>query len=44
MTQLMSLKKYMSYVGALGFGGKLDYSLLRRIFHDLFVRSGFDYD
>jgi len=34
----------MGYVRALGFGDKPDYSRLRRIFRDLFVRRGFDHD
>lgn len=37
-------KKYMAYVRAMDFGDKPDYSKLRRIFRDLFVRSGFAYD
>ena len=37
-------KKYLGYVRALGFGGKPDYSRLRRMFLDLFVRRGFEYD
>ena len=37
-------KKCMCYVRALGFGGKPDYSRLRRMFRDLFVRRGFEYD
>ena len=37
-------KKYMDYVRALGFGGKPAYSRLRRMFRDLFVRRGFEYD
>ena len=36
--------KYMDCVRALGFGGKPDYSRLRRMFRDLFVRRGFEYD
>lgn len=37
-------KKYMDCVRALGFGGKPDYSRLRRMFRDLFVCCGFEYD
>jgi casein kinase I family protein HRR25 len=37
-------RKYMSYVLALGFGGKPDYSRLQRMFRDLFVHRGFEYD
>ena len=37
-------KKYMDYVQAMGFCGKPDYSRHRRMFRDLFVRPGFEYD
>ena len=37
-------KKYMAYVRALDFGAKPDYSRLRRMFRDLFVRRGFQHD
>lgn len=34
----------MVYDRALDFGGKPDYSRLRWMFRDLFVRRGFEYD
>ena len=37
-------RKYMDYVRALDFGDKPDYSRLRRMFRDLFVRRGFEHD
>ena len=37
-------KKYMDRVRALDFGDKPDYSRLRRMFRDLFVRRGFEHD
>jgi hypothetical protein len=37
-------RKYMDHVRALGFGDRPAYSRLRRIFRDLFVRRGFEYD
>ena len=38
------VKRYMDHVRSLDFGGKPDYSRLRRMFRDLFVRRGFEYD
>ena len=35
---------YFDYIRSLDFDEKPDYSYLRRIFRDLFVREGFDYD
>ena len=35
---------YFSYIGSLDFGEDPDYSYLSKIFRDLFVREGFDYD
>lgn len=35
---------YIEYVLALGFEAKPDYSYLRAMFRNLFVRSGFEYD
>jgi casein kinase I family protein HRR25 len=35
---------YINYTRSLGFEDKPDYSYLRKIFHDLFVREGFQYD
>src|SRR5438094_447318 len=35
---------YLKYTRSLRFGGKPDYSYLRKIFRDLFVREGFQYD
>lgn len=37
-------RKYMAYVLALDFGAEPDYSRLRRMLRDLFVRRGFEYD
>ncbi len=37
-------RKYMDYVRTLKFDGKPDYSRLRRMFRDLFVRRGFEHD
>lgn len=38
------IKKYMKYVRTLNFEDKPDYSRIRRMFRDLFVRRGFEYD
>jgi casein kinase I family protein HRR25 len=35
---------YLNYTRSLRFDDKPDYSYLRKIFHDLFVREGFQYD
>jgi len=35
---------YFNYVRTLGFDEQPDYSNLRKLFHDLFVRKGFEYD
>lgn len=35
---------YFDYVRSLGFEDKPRYSYLRRIFSDLFIREGFEYD
>ena len=35
---------YFDYIGSLNFDERPKYSYLRKIFHDLFVREGFDYD
>ena len=35
---------YFDYIHSLGFDEKPKYSYLRKIFRDLFVREGFDYD
>lgn len=37
-------RKYMDYVRALDFGGKPDYSRLRRMFRGLLIRRGFEHD
>jgi len=35
---------YLNYVRSLRFDDKPDYSYLRKLFRDLFVREGFQYD
>lgn len=35
---------YFDYIRSLDFGKEPKYSYLRKIFRDLFVREGFDYD
>ena len=35
---------YINYCKNLGFEDRPDYGHLRRLFRDLFVREGFDYD
>jgi casein kinase I homolog HRR25 len=35
---------YLNYTRSLHFDEKPDYSYLRKIFHDLFVREGYQYD
>ena len=35
---------YFDYIGSLNFDEKPKYSYLRKIFRDLFMREGFDYD
>ena len=40
----VEFRKYMEYVQALDFHGKPNYSRLRRMFRNLFVRQGFEYD
>ena len=40
----VEFRKYMMYVEALDFHGKPDYPRLRRMFRNLFVRQGFEYD
>lgn len=37
-------RKYMEYTRTLNFGDKPDYSKLRHIFRNLFIRRGFEYD
>ena len=37
-------RKYMDHVRGLAFGDRPDYSRLRRSFHGLFVRQGFEHD
>lgn len=35
---------YLNYIRSLRFDDKPDYSYLRKLFRDLFVREGFQYD
>lgn len=38
------IRKYVEHVRSLNYGDQPDYSRLRRMFRDLFVRRGFKYD